>query len=761
LIVISHFTHECNVCFCRFLIIGDLKNCTVSVKVFLRVPQHIANYALRRKDYIMKAEVNYQFRQRMSVVHKPNRFDSTKIPGDGQIEVTSQWCITYPGNADKVLMNAVRDLEDYFTVSMGLDLKVMREDGIGSHRIVYSVDPQLPSNAYRFKATAEQINLIGCNSRMAAQAGYFLEDLMNLCEAPYLDPADTVRTSLFNPRMVHSGYGLDMYPAEYLLNVAHSGISSLLVFVKDVDITPHGYQDFNDLCVRAAAYGLDVYAYSYLANKLHPDDEGAEEFYENLYGRLFDRCPYFRGLIFVGESCEFPSKDPNCTGMRRKDNRGPDGKPLITGKPHPGWWPCYDYTDWLNLIRKIVYKRKPDADIVLWSYNWGSKPDEARKALVDTLPKDIALQATFEMCETVERDGIQNRTTDYTLFFAGPGHYFKTESQFAKENGLRLYSMTNTGGLTWDIGVVPYIPAPYQWMKRYEGMVKAHYEVGLCGTMDSHHFGFYPSFISDLAKWAFYAPSTDLDDILHKLAARDFAPEYADDVCQAYKHFSDGIHHLISTNPNQYGPCRCGPAYPFVLFDNPDVQIPTVPYAHFGGNKICFPNYGMTVVGGVYEMNNLIATEEMLAKFNYEIENFKQTAALYDSGTRILEEIIPSIPARKQEDAQRILGLCKFIANTARTAVNMKEFYKCKVALTGAAGDAVKPLVEQIYAICQRERENVLATVPLVEFDSRLGYEPSMEYMCDAAHLQWKLSLLDALMNKELPELLKKNKISQ
>ena len=32
-----------------------------------------------------------------------------------------------------------------------------------------------------------------------------------------------------------------------------------------------------------------------------------------------------------------------------------------------------------------------------------------------------------------------------------------------------------------------------------------------------------------------------------------------------------------------------------------------------------------------------------------------------------------------------------------------------------------------------------------------LGYEPSMEYMCDADHILWKLSLLRDMMEKELP----------
>ena len=42
-------------------------------------------------------------------------------------------------------------------------------------------------------------------------------------------------------------------------------------------------------------------------------------------------------------------------------------------------------------------------------------------------------------------------------------------------------------------------------------------------------------------------------------------------------------------------------------------------------------------------------------------------------------------------------------------------------------------------------------TIPLVEFDSRLGYEPSMEYMTDKAHIEWKLNLLRDVMEKELP----------
>ena len=693
-------------------------------------------------------EINYQFRQRFSIVHRSDRRDFDKNCPDGFVEVNGGWCITIPKNADAVLMNAARDLEDYFFTSMKISLRVVREDEAGDYKkkIIYGVDNSIKEHSYRFKVSENEIVLCGQNSRMAAQAGYFLEDLMNLEEGPFVEAQDIVRTSLFNPRMVHSGYGLDMYPTEHLLNIAHSGISSILVFVNDVDKTPHGYEDFNDLCYRASNYGIDVYAYSYLQNLKHPDDEGAYEFYENLYGGFVDRCPEFKGMIFVGESCEFPSKDPNTTGLRRRDNIDENGNKKIKDKFSPGWYPCYDYKDLMEMIGGILKKRNPDFDIVFWSYNWARTPADARKALVDTLPKYITLQATFEMGEYIIRDGIKNLTVDYTLFSHGPGYYFSTEARFAKENRLRFYSMTNTGGLTWDIGVIPYIPAPYQWMKRYAEMRHAHTTYGLRGTMDSHHFGFSPSFISDLAKWAFHAPYVDLDEALRKIVKRDFSAEVEDAVCEAFRCFSDGTYHHISTPFDQYGPCRIGPSYPFILFENQNVKIPTVPYAHFGGNSITYPVYGKSK----YRQGFLVDDEEK-KRYDYEIYSFRIAEELYTKGCEILKTAIEKIPERKKENAYRILALCLFYRNTLRTAINVKEFAKRKDILLESHGEERNRLVDEMTKLCKAEINNAEDTIHLVEFDSRLGYEPSMEYMCDRAHIEWKLGLLREVTEKELP----------
>ena len=80
--------------------------------------------------------------------------------------------------------------------------------------------------------------------------------------------------------------------------------------------------------------------------------------------------------------------------------------------------------------------------------------------------------------------------------------------------------MTNTGGMTWDCGVVPYIPVPQQWFRRYEGMHEARKKWNLSGIMDSHHYGWFPSVVCECAKWSFWEPAPDMNELLRRIAVR-------------------------------------------------------------------------------------------------------------------------------------------------------------------------------------------------------------------------------------------------
>ncbi len=551
---------------------------------------------------------------------------------------------------------------------------------------------------------------------------------MNISESHFLSAGDQTREPIFSPRMLHSAWGIDQFPDAHLNATAHAGMDAILVFVKGVNHTAVGHLDINDLIERATRFGLDVYLYSYIISEKHPSDPEAEAFYESTYGELMRAHPGVRGIVFVGESCEFPSKDSNTTGKLRLQRLPEDTK------SNPGWWPCFDYPDWLNMVKRIIRRHNPDTDVVFWTYNWGWAPQEARLALIRSLPEDISLQATFEMFEQVERRGVPTRCVDYTVSFAGPGQYFASEAEAAHERGLRLYTMSNTGGLTWDFGVVPYEPVPFQWARRHEALLRANQDWGLCGLMESHHNGWWPSIVSELAKWTYWRPHGSAEEILSKLARRDFGSGSDALALEAWRHWSEAIVDYVPTNEDQYGPFRVGPAYP-LLFGEDDIEFPSADYAHFG-RRILNTGYrphDPDVLDG-------------------EIACLDAMDARWALGVEVMSRAVAAAPSRKRSCCRRMQVLGEFILCCVRTTIHVKRWWQLNQQLKAAtAQDQIASVLERMTGLAEAELANTTAAIPLVDFDSRLGWEPSMEYMADRAHLEWKIAQVRRVLDEQIP----------
>ena len=311
------------------------------------------------------------------------------------------------------------------------------------------------------------IKISAYDYRGLAQAIYDLEDVLALRRAPFLVRGTYFRKPMYAPMLVHSGYKHSVYPDEYLREVAKNGRDAIMICIKGEHLNSVDFDRFNDLIKRAARFGIDVYAYSNIRSQKHPFDEGAREHYESTYGALFKACPGFRGVILCGESVEFPSRDERVSDKPYYANYV-DG--IHTGKLSPGWFPCKDYPDWLRLLQSIICAHRPDADIVFWTYNWFKADEADRVALIENLPEGITLQATFEMGDSYKIGDYTNYTDDYSLAVVGPCDYFLSEAKAAKKRNIKLYSMTNTAGRTWDFGVLPIEPMPMQWQKRYKAM---------------------------------------------------------------------------------------------------------------------------------------------------------------------------------------------------------------------------------------------------------------------------------------------------
>jgi hypothetical protein len=686
------------------------------------------------------SERNYEFRQRLDQVHRPDRRDPGLRPEQDEVAFEDGWRIVVDEAASPYVMRLAQDLQDYLLISMRVSVLLVRESELAAsartreRRIVLGTMAELPEvgeglsvpRSYRLSCEPGRVVVCGCDERGIGQGCYYLEDLMNLREGPFLAACEETREPVFSPRMVHSGWGMDLFPDAHLNAIAHTGMDAVLVFVKGVDRTTVGYLDINDLIARAANFGLDVYLYSYLLSEKHPGDADAEAFYERTYGELMKAHSGAKGIVFVGESCEFPSRDPHTTQKLRSQRLPTDSK------PNPGWWPCVDYPEWLDLVKRVIRRYNPDADVVFWTYNWGWAPEADRLALIEALPKDVSLEVTFEMFEDIERRGVPTRCVDYTVSFVGPGGYFSSEAEVAHERGLRLYAMSNTAGLTWDFGVIPYEPVPFQWARRHEALLAAHRDWGLCGLMESHHFAWWPSVVNELAKWAYWRPHVSAEDMIERLARREFGPEGGPFAVQAWREWSEAILDYVPTNEDQYGPFRVGPAYP-LLFADEEIGFPCADYAHFGSRilKTNYQPHDPSIVDG-------------------EIDCLTALASRWEQGMAAMDRAVEAAPERKRVECRRMQGLSGFVLCCVRTTINVKRWWQLRQELAAADAGEVEDVLERLAALAEAEIDNTRAALPLVEADSRLGWEPSMEYMADPAHLEWKIDQVRRVIDVEL-----------
>ncbi|MBR1968001.1 MAG: hypothetical protein IKA11_01225 [Clostridia bacterium] len=694
---------------------------------------------------MLTEQKNYDFKKELLIVHTPNLRNLSLLPDSDELDLSNGVKILIENPENAVIMTAARDFTDYLFTSQLCSATLVRN---GNADITVKFGKNLGDAegymGYRITVNKNGVLIEGHDERGIAQAFYYIEDLMNIRKAPFLKFGVTARKALFSPRITQSPFGMFEWCDEAFQILAHRGFDAIDLWIRDPYTNNRGdYIDIRLIAERAAKYGIDVYVELYASHHVHPDDDGAEKFYDKLYGTLFEVCPLIKGITVVGEATNFASRDPN-VGLSPYAKNFIDNIP--TGKTSPGWYPCCDYPAWITMIKNAVRKRRPDAEILFCTYNWGDAPEEKRVELINNLPTDISLLATWDMFEQYKVGNSVEDICDYSLAFEGPGKYFISEATAAKKRGIKICSIANTSGRTWDFGTVPYEPMPEQWIKRYKNIQKAHEELGLRGIVENIHYGFHPSIITDLEKQAFFTPVEPLEDTLMKLLERDFGKENASSVKQATENFSQAIRHYIPTNEDQYGGFRTGPAYPLwsgVMEGLPSTipeqgKMPSRPHAMFG-NGVYF---------GVYTPESEGRNSLPGVRIYDELEAVKKVESYMQKGIDILEKI--SAP---NDNLLRFILLAKFIRNHCRTVINVKKHYilKQKLSIAGTIDNA-KEIIDALEKVTLEEKANVLDTIPIVKLDSRLGWEPSMDYTTDEKGLKWKLRQLDFELTVKIPK---------
>lgn len=696
-------------------------------------------------------EKKYQFKEEMLNIHKKDRRDLSLKPCSDEFEIKNGFSLVVPQNAGDVTMTAVRDFVDYLFTSMNISAMISYEGDKNAVKISLNQNIGDASGYMGYRITVEDdvITLEGYDERGIAQGLYHLEDVMNIRKAPFVKKGLTERKALFSPRSTHSPFGMFEYSDAALSIMAHYGMDSIELWLKDAYTTKRGdYIDLRMLANRAEKYGIDLNVSLYALHNKHPEEGGAQEFYDKLYGELFNACPKIKYITLVGEATQFTSRDPK-VGKAPHSNNYDENIP--TGKPTPGWWPCSDYPQWVSMIKNSIEKYSSDAKIIFYTYNWGYAPEEDRVKLIENLPGGIAVQPTWDMFHQYRVGDTVQDIVDYSLSFAGPGEYFVSEATAAsKRKDITLTANAQCSGRTWDFGVASYEPMPGQWIKKYEGMVEAHHKWGLSGVTENIHYGFYPSFIMDIEKEAFFSNSKALSEYLNDVLARDY-DENAPEVKKACDLFDEAITHYIPTNEDQYGAFRIGPAYPF-WFEPTTASTGNIPEQGRRPNE-CKAMFGNGIYFATYNPEITGRNSPTGVRINEEIKQNTIMAELILKGIEILDNC-----KNPNMNLKKLSNLAKFIYRTIITVINIKHHYILKQQFSLAdTHEKAAAILNEVEKLIYEEKENVLKTIPLVEFDSRLGWEPSMEYTTGVDGLNWKLRQLEHELNYVLPRFRKSN----
>lgn len=690
---------------------------------------------------MLKKERKYGFRERMLEVHKKGIRNPELMPSSDEFEVKDGILINIGTelDCDGVIETAAWDFTDYLYKSMDISASVSKKSGQITVRIADSSIDMTDADATKgfvLDVNADGITVTGYDARGCAQGLYFLETLMTMRKAPYIKFGTVKKKPAFSPQMVHSGYQIDRFPNEHLAQIAHEGRDAIVMFVDDVDKTPTGYMDFNELIYRAAKYGIDIYAYIYFDNLKHPEDEGGVQFYENTYGKLFRECPKIKGIILVEGSLVFPSKDPGI----RSGHLNESTTVIPTGKPSTAGAPACDTRLFIDTILDCIRKYNPEAELVAWNYNVVGRPEEIRRAWYDQFPEGTAIMMTIgNNCKYKNKAGIKCYAADYTLTHPHIQQGMLDDAKYVTSRGLKAYAMSNTGGITWDMGVMPYQPGAYLWMERYESMLKGVKECGFSGLMESHHFGFYPSIITKLSNEVFRDESVSMEKHLENVIIHEYGDKNIEEIKSALRCMSDSNAYMTHSRTDSGAQNRVGAAFPFCI--KLALKVPTVDYAHFG-NRIMGAKYEDEACWNMdYRLNSELVPDE--------IKSWKLAVEEAKKGVEILEGI-----ENPNENLERLTALCKYIYCQCVTGVHAKQWYLMKLDLDITKKEKVPEKVAAMRALAEEEIKNTEAAIECAELDSRLGWEPSMEYIAGPDQLRWKIAQVKYACETELGEYL-------
>jgi len=733
---------------------------------------------------LLPVEQRYDYHRRLAYghVHAPAR-NPDETAASHEISIDSDWKLLIPESASPLLQHAADDFADYLEKSMGekvsvksiatpLDLKEWPKTILAGTRKDL---PELASSLrrtkdYRIVVSGENVIVCGYDDRGTMYGLYNLEDRLNLREGPFLaSDTDTTRHSLFDTRMALSWLGWMEWPDNLLDHMVHDGFDAIFA---SVYANPNGApgpelrasdlyslilnrnkrQDatrMKDLVRRAGRLGIKVYApiiYRYT------EEPGNEDGLRRLVKDIIQEFPEIKGYVLLTEG--FYVDD---WGHRENLEEWTD-----------------KWTRAVGVVTEEAHAINPEIEILAWEYNIDFRPKQVdlKRQVIRHLPQDSIPLLTWENGKSFEIDGLRGYLRDYSINQIGPAEVTKAQIEEARNRGMRVYSKVDTFA-SWQFGTTPYIPAPYQWYKRYQALE----QYGVNGTLESWSNGYKPNMIAELRSWSCWTDSPELDVLLRGMARRDFGEGNEENVLQAWKLFSDAIENLPDTGPSMgtnqalANPLFFREGVPRAMMLEHSWRDPAKWKGHIGGNinpywpytvirMVFYPDFSnrqnraeeyalaWSGIGGLDELQRPDPARVLQIFLKY----LKRTADGFEEGLRHYRQAALAAPSRKQPHAFKEVLMVEQMQRMLRSNHAILEFEDLRFRLSDSSKEEKRRILHRMSDILKDEIARTQHSLKTALRHSGLGYEFEHDYIYTPYVLEEKLTLLHKTLNDYIPE---------
>ncbi len=767
--------------------------CTLSLCVFLSCGVVSAESAQAVSTEVFAREIErvlprvepFDYHKRLSTapVHEARRAPEARLQV-GEMEVPVQgWTFLWNQGSSVIIQGAVRDFQDYLSTSMGVEVKLSGQDSLegwqelGQH-IVVGTRADLPGcgaalknpKDYEIVVTPEQVIVCGYDERGAMYGLYNLEARMNLREAPFL-PADlsTVRHSLYDTRMVQSWMGWMEFPDALLSHLAHDGFDAIYA---SVYANPNGDRttadnstDFyarlmskirrqdparvRDLINRASCFGIKVYTpiiYQYVGT---PESEAD---LRRLMQEILKAFPDITGYVLLTE------------GFWYKAWGGGHG----ASKEYIEDW-ARNWSKAVGIVAEECHRVNPAIEVLPWEYNIDFRPQnvETKKYFIQQLPDDTIPMLTWENGKSFKIDGLQGYLRDYAINQVGPAEVTHAQIGEARKRGMKVYSNAQTFSCGAQLQTVPYHPFPQQWHKRYEALE----EYGINGTLESWTSGYTPNFMTEFRAWYCWSEAPPMEELLGRIAARNFGPESKEMVVKAWDLFSQAVRLVPDTGPYMGTTNAIGNP---LFFQQPPARTATFkyswmdqtawmgylgaeinPYWPFTVTRLVFipdftnrtnkaENYARSVSG-----IEVPADQRILPTF---LKYLKLATDRMEEGLDLYRAGALNSPPSKRAGALHEVIVAEQIHRMLMSDQAILTFEDLRLQLV-AEKDEVKAggILDQMAGILREEIARTELALLAVNRDSRIGFQYEVDYVYTPYSLQEKLRVLRDTLEKQLP----------